>query len=355
MVSIIIKDWNTGELYGHLKAKELKGILDSEFLDVLNRSKDLFRLWGARSIADTGIRKSQTSKNVIRNKPRDCRGEDFEPDFMGVVMDDGSFEKTNIKLDITVYPRGYVLNVGMPIVNIFGTSNPAYLKCIGKRKAYRTTIDKCHVFPTTKSLLSYVTKHESVLQYLHDEAGWVYSMEYACANFQDEIEMSGCPKSEGAAEQKVNDLLEKINSVEKQKQIKQTPADPTMDDIAEEIQYRMASIGIMEQVQKKYRDSGEIYMSKFGGILYNLDEDAKKAIAIVQKDGNFPYHVVVSHTMIGDMYAVLYSSQDSTEWDSERFTDGSCLAYVYNATYPECSEYGPIGIQSANGGIIRTY
>lgn len=258
MVSIIIKDWNTGKLYGHVKTKKLQGILASEFLDVLNRSKDLFRLWGARSIIDTGIRKSQTSKNVIRNKPHDCRGEDFEPDFMGVIMDDGSFERTNIKLDITVYPRGYVLNVGMCIVSVLGTSNLAYLKCIGKRNAYRATLAECHVFPTVKSLLAYIEKHESVYP-------------------------------------------------------------------------------------------------KFGGILYNLNEDAKKAITIVQKDGNFPYHVVVSHTMIGDMYAVLYASQDSTEWDSERLSDGSCLAYVYNATYPECSEYGSIGIQSANGGIIRTY
>ncbi|MDO5786058.1 MAG: hypothetical protein Q4P20_13470, partial [Eubacteriales bacterium] len=150
MVSIIVRDWNTGELYGHLKAKKLEGILGSKLLAILNYSKDIFDLHEVRYITESGIHRSQSRGNVVLNKPHNCDMENFEPDFMEVIMNDGSVQITDIKLDITVYPRGYVLNVGKPIVNIFGTSSPAYLQYIVRSKASRTSLANCHVFPTVQ-------------------------------------------------------------------------------------------------------------------------------------------------------------------------------------------------------------
>lgn len=258
-------------------------------------------------------------------------------------MDDGTIQKTDIKLDITAYPCGYVLNIGNSIVNIFGTSRSAYLQKIGRKKASIGTIESCHVFSTMKSMKKYVEGHEKALQFLHEHSGWNYSIEFTCKEFQQDMEIAHQPKSERMAEIELIEMLGRINSTVNKNPNKGIPADPTMDDIQEEVQFRMKALGLMKQIVKEYASTGRIYMSEFGGILYD-----------VKQHGNIPYHVVVSHISIGDMYAVLYVSKTSNEWESERPNKGSIWAYVYNSTHPDCSEFGPIGVQSANGGIVRT-
>ena len=41
--------------------------------------------------------------------------------------------------------------------------------------------------------------------------------------------------------------------------------------------------------------------------------------------------------------------------DREDLASGQALAYVINKTMPDCSEFGSIGVEPCNGGIVRTW
>ena len=53
---------------------------------------------------------------------------------------------------------------------------------------------------------------------------------------------------------------------------------------------------------------------------------------------------------------MLYISRYSDEWEADRMDlkDGFPVVYVCNATAPDLSEFGHIGIKAVGGGIIRT-
>lgn len=44
------------------------------------------------------------------------------------------------------------------------------------------------------------------------------------------------------------------------------------------------------------------------------------------------------------------------EWTYDRrdIQEGCPLAYVENMTYPDCSEFGSVGVRPVNGGVVRT-
>ena len=125
----------------------------------------------------------------------------------------------------------------------------------------------------------------------------------------------------------------------------------------EEAIFRMKEMGMMPEVIQMYKH-GHLLQSEgrgfLSGILYDLDEGARKAVSVVSDNGGMPYHVIKSFTEVGTLYAVLYVSNSEEEWDMERMeNDGSIFSYVYNATNPSFSEYGYIGIRPANGGLER--
>ena len=114
---------------------------------------------------------------------------------------------------------------------------------------------------------------------------------------------------------------------------------------------RMQEMGMMPEAIQMYKHGHVGFLS---GILYDLDEGARKAVSVVSDNGGMPYHVIKSFTEVGTLYAVLYVSHSEEEWDMERMeNDGSIFSYVYNATNPSFSEYGYIGIRPANGGLER--
>lgn len=353
MVSIIVKDWNTGRLYGHLKTRKLDSLMGCDLLPVLNEAKDIFPLDDVRLIVDPGIRKCQSGKRVKTNKPSDADLSTFEPRCMKIRKENGDVEETSIKLHVTVYPVGYILNVGAPVTNIFGVSNPGYLKNITSKRVTSSSINSCHIFPTITSMLAYVRKHRNMLEYLHKKSDWRYSYEFACDECKEEIQKKGVPKSEQAAEKSLLEILEEINAVVEEEDEKYIPDNPTPDDIQSEAMYRMERLNLMSSIRNQFKQSGKIYMSEFGGILYDLNKNAESAVSQVKEFGYIPYHVIVSHTNIGDMYSVLYVSTDANEWEYERPKHGQMLAYVYNAEEPSFSEIGTIEVRPANGGVTH--
>ncbi len=71
----------------------------------------------------------------------------------------------------------------------------------------------------------------------------------------------------------------------------------------------------------------------------------------------YVYHVVYKNTDFGEMYNLLYVSNYKEEWENDRkdIENNMCYAYAYNATYPEDSEMGIIGIELNNGVLRRTF
>jgi len=95
------------------------------------------------------------------------------------------------------------------------------------------------------------------------------------------------------------------------------------------------------------------------GACYELDDEQKKRVSQFEKDHDgLVYHVICSHTTIGEMENYLYVSNYPEEWemDNDNIKEGCQLCYVNNLTYPDCSEFGTIGIElTPAGGLTRTW
>lgn len=102
-------------------------------------------------------------------------------------------------------------------------------------------------------------------------------------------------------------------------------------------------------------------VSPFGlctmGVLFWLNDEEKKRVAQVEKKWDiYVYHMTHEQFEFGECYDMLYVSRYSDEWEADRMDlkDGFPVVYVCNATDPDLSEFGHIGIKAAGGGIIRT-
>ena len=121
---------------------------------------------------------------------------------------------------------------------------------------------------------------------------------------------------------------------------------------------RMKILGIMEQPVKEFKEEGKVNLSENGGILYWLNDDEQKIVDDFEKQHNgLVYHVIKSYTNIGLLYALLYVSEYTEEWEMDLadLGAGQALAYVINMDMPDCSEFGTIGIKPLNGGLARTW
>lgn len=72
--------------------------------------------------------------------------------------------------------------------------------------------------------------------------------------------------------------------------------------------------------------------------------------------GYLVYHVIDNPTSIGRMHSYLYVSSNEEEWGQDRqdLIDGCPIVYVENVDDELLSEFGCIGIEPRNGGVIRT-
>lgn len=120
---------------------------------------------------------------------------------------------------------------------------------------------------------------------------------------------------------------------------------------------RMRMLKLHGNVIKEFEKEGIINMSENGGFLYWLDSDQQEMVDNFEAEHNaVVYHVIHSHTQFGELYALLYVSDDEDEWgyDKDDIKCGRALAYVKNVTDDWCSEFGSIGIKPQFGGLVRT-
>ena len=84
-----------------------------------------------------------------------------------------------------------------------------------------------------------------------------------------------------------------------------------------------------------------------------------KAINEFEKEYNaYVYHIIYTKSNFGNLYSMLYVSNNAEEWKADRkdLQNKECYAYVYNKSDEVCSEIGLIGIEKADTNLLtRTF
>ena len=127
---------------------------------------------------------------------------------------------------------------------------------------------------------------------------------------------------------------------------------------------RMKTLKISDNVIEDFKNNGTLYYSErlsaiFDGMLYWVSNE-KRFVDLVKdfenRTGALVYHCQLTHTCIGDMFAMLYVSKERNEWsmDNRDLAQGIAIANVINLDDPSLSDIGSIGVAPKNGGITRT-
>lgn len=125
---------------------------------------------------------------------------------------------------------------------------------------------------------------------------------------------------------------------------------------------RLKALGVMDDVLTAFVNDDIVYKSEylnrlFPAVLYHLDTTEQQIVSDFEKEYEaLVYHIQKVSTDFGDLYSLFYVSSHRPEWkaDNDELADGYAFVYVYNASYPELSEFGSISFEPAMGGIVRT-
>lgn len=129
---------------------------------------------------------------------------------------------------------------------------------------------------------------------------------------------------------------------------------PTNEQVAES-KKRIELLGI------EPRFSDKLYMSRKYYIREVKDGEMEliRAINNFEKDYNaYVYHIIYTESNFGNLYNMLYVSNNTEEWETDRkdLQNKECYAYVYNRSNEVCSEIGLIGVEKADTNLLtRTF
>lgn len=273
-----------------------------------------------------------------------------------VILADGTTSDFLAGFDF--YEEGYVVSTGTIGCNIFGTRHDQYVGSITPKRIRYGSLESAKIFSNLKGLKEWIEKNEDFLHYFAENNGFSYDFHPISRYFEEEVkeeeEKSWKKKtSNNVNREDIRYLLSRINKTDESEGDSELRSLKLAESPEKEAETRMKELGLMEDVVKKFRN-GDMLVSEFGGILFDPDDDAKKAIDET-KDYGLPYHVVKSVTNVGVMYAVLFVSKYRDEWGHEHYDKKShtILANVYNKDMDLC-EIGLIGVEPVNGGLIRT-
>ena len=205
-----------------------------------------------------------------------------------------------------------------------------------------------HIFPTVKAISKYFERHQAVFKYLVEKYGYEISVETACENFAKD--MDSIPEKEKKEMPGIKKLIEEINASggPENTDIDDLKGVATVKEMKHEAVHRLIRLGVMEDpVVERFISEGKLYMSEFGGILYDLDQPAEEAVKRTKEEFScLPYAVLKSVHEIGTLYTVLFVTEEKSSWKYERpDKNGLCDAYVYNANDPILSEEGNVCVQ----------
>jgi len=99
----------------------------------------------------------------------------------------------------------------------------------------------------------------------------------------------------------------------------------------------------------------QFYAGPLGGGYY-LTPEMQEAVTAFEQGGKRLVWGVIANTLTDGsrLWSMLYVSDEREEWKQDRrdLADGCPLAYVYNATCPDFSEIGTIGVKRNLGGTL---
>jgi hypothetical protein len=289
-------------------------------------------------------------------------GRSSEPNFISFFDADGVKHISPIRIGVYGYPEGYVVSTGKDSYSVFGGKKKMYFDKITTRNFLSRSIGDCRRFKDLRSMLKYVEGNKELFKQMVEKHDYFFTWEYASPEFQDDtLKLSKRKKnSELLARAELEALFDEINNTQSShnthnagyKKVSSKTANE--DEIAEEILQRMDRLKFHPDVAKKFSKE-HLMQSELGGILYDLDEGAQKAVDKVKSFGYVPYHIIMTNTQFGRLYSVLFASSDTEKWNYQRPNEKGCVqAYVYNKDEPIFSEFGDILVVPANGGIVRT-
>lgn len=119
---------------------------------------------------------------------------------------------------------------------------------------------------------------------------------------------------------------------------------------------RMVMLNMSRQCINAFKQ-GKVWESEHIGALYEVNQQEQQIIDEFERQYNaVVYHMIHNQTEFGELYTLLYVSNNKVEWkvDRQDIENGHAFAYVKNITAPECSEFGTVGIRPNIGGLIRT-
>lgn len=129
---------------------------------------------------------------------------------------------------------------------------------------------------------------------------------------------------------------------------------PTKEQIAES-KKRIELLGIEPRFSDKLYMSDKYYIREVKDGEMNLI----RAINNFEKKYNaYVYHIIYTQSNFGNLYSMLYISNDTEEWKADRkdLQNKECYAYVYNKSDEVCSEIGLIGVEKADTNLLtRTF
>lgn len=102
---------------------------------------------------------------------------------------------------------------------------------------------------------------------------------------------------------------------------------------------------------------GKVWESEGYGALYEVNDEEQKIIDKFEAshEGCLVYHMIHNMYEFGECYSMLYVSNDTDEWQSDKddIKEGYVFAYVENVDSDWCSEFGSIAVKPSFGGLVR--
>ena len=131
----------------------------------------------------------------------------------------------------------------------------------------------------------------------------------------------------------------------------------TEEEMIQEANRRMRILQLHINARNEFKDEHRINKSDDNmGILFWLDEKEEKMVKELEKKYNFMvYHIIHTLSNLGETYEILFIENNKEEWFAERedLKNGYARARVEVVNCSENSEFGYIGIEARNGGIVR--
>lgn len=129
------------------------------------------------------------------------------------------------------------------------------------------------------------------------------------------------------------------------------------EEVKNECVKRMKMLKLHPNAINEFINENKLNKSEgINAILYWLTDEEKERVKIIEEKYNLlVYHVIHTFSNLGETYDLLYVENEKECWEYDRLDieQGIVLSRTEVVEDDINSEFGSIGIESKNGGVIR--